>query len=291
MTATPSTQSDRQTWRIIDLINWATDFFQSHNIDNARHEVDWLLSDLLQIERVALYVDFDRPLSKLELAAFKQLVIRRTNGEPFQHIIGKGPFFGRDFKVTPDVLIPRPETELLIERLQMGSAPATILDIGTGSGCIAITAGLLFPDAQVSAFDISEKALEIAKENANLLGAGNVTFKELDFLNDLPSSDFDVVLCNPPYVSESELPELEPTVRDHEPTTALTDHSDGLTFYRRLAQVGQKLLRPGGRLIVEIGGPQQVKAIRVLFASLGGKLSIHRDLQGDERVIEVRFTD
>jgi release factor glutamine methyltransferase len=289
LTETTPIQSDRQTWRIIDLINWATNFFLSHNIANARHEVEWLLSNLLQIERVSLYVDFDRPLSKLELAAFKQLVIRRTNGEPFQHIIGKGPFFGRDFKVTTDVLIPRPETELLIERLQLGNTPASILDIGTGSGCIAITAGLLFPDAEVTAIDISAKALDIAKENADLLDAGNVTFAELDFLDDLPTGNFDVVLCNPPYVSETEMPELPPVVRDHEPAAALTDQGDGLIFYRRLAQVGYKLLRPPGRLIVEIGGIHQVTAIREIFASLGGDLSIHRDLQGDERVIEVKF--
>ena len=290
MTDTPPAQSERQTWRIIDLISWASDFFQAHDIDNARHEVEWLLADLLQIERVALYVEFERPLSTVELAAFKQLVIRRTNGEPFQHIIGKGPFFGRDFKVTPDVLIPRPETELLIERLQMGTDPTTILDIGTGSGCIAITAGLLFPEAQVTAIDVSSKALVIAAENAKLLSAGNVTFGELDFLDDLPSGTFDVVLCNPPYVSETELATLEAVVRDHEPAAALTDHGDGLTFYRRLAQVGKNLLTPGGRMIVEIGGTHQVKAIRELFANLGGEMAIHRDLQGDERVVEVKLT-
>ncbi len=288
--AAPRTPAD-QTWRIIDLINWATEFFQTHNIENARHEVEWLLGDLLQIERVALYVDFERPLSKLELAAFKQLIVRRTNGEPFQRIIGKGPFFGRDFKVTLDVLIPRPETELLIERLQLGSPPMRILDIGTGSGCIGITAGLLYPAAQVTAIDVSGKALEIAKENAKTLGATNVEFAEVDFLTYLPGDIFDVVLCNPPYVSEAELAQLEPVVRDHEPPIALTDHSDGLTFYRRLAQVGRKLITPRGRMIVELGGAHQVAAVRGLFADLGGDMAVHRDLQGTERVIEVRLAD
>ena len=134
-----------RVWRIIDLIQWGQPHFEERGISNARLEVEWLLGHLLDMDRVDLYVQFERPMEPGELAQFKQLVQRRTAGEPLQYIIGTAPFYGRDFKVTPAVLIPRPESEVLIEQLTRGSRPETILDIGTGSGCLAITAALELP--------------------------------------------------------------------------------------------------------------------------------------------------
>ncbi len=239
-----------------------------------------------------LYVQHDRELSPLELATFKELVSRRAGGEPFQYIIGIAPFYGRDFRVTPEVLIPRPETETLIRVLERPGdevePPGTILDIGTGSGCLAITAALLHPRAQVLALDVSPAALAVAEENARTMGAGNVSFQPLDILTDLPSGKFDAVLANPPYVAADEWPALQREIREHEPEDALTDGADGLTFFRRLAEVGRGLLEQGGRLIMELGGAPQAGPVREMFEGREFAVSMHEDMQGEARVCEAR---
>ncbi len=298
MTPTPTAPFDNaqglakskpRTWRIIDLIKWGTQYFTDRNIENARLEVEWLLVHQLGLERVDLYVQHDRLLTSGELAGFKGLVRRRVAGEPFQYILGKAPFYGRDFLVTPAVLIPRPETETLIQVLRQASPPETLLDIGTGSGCLAITAALLYPDAQVTAVDISQAALDVARENARLLEASNVAIQKLDILRVLLEGKFDVILCNPPYVAADELPALQCEIREHEPRPALTDGADGLTWFRRLAEIGPGLLDPDGRLIVEIGGAPQAGPVRAIFEGAGAEVTIHKDLQGDERVCEGRW--
>ena len=292
-----------QAWSVADLIRWATGYFTEKGISNARLETEWLLAHSLGLQRVDLYVQHDRPLSPTELSQFKELVKRRSAGEPFQYILGLAPFYGRDFRVTPDVLIPRPETETLIRVLQRPTSdqiaaerhipPGSILDIGTGSGCLAVTAGLLYPRAQVLALDSSPRALAVAEANARTLGAANVTFRQLDILNEVPApfdraqgDGFDVILCNPPYIAAEEVPTLEREIREHEPQGALTDGADGLTFFRRLAEVGPRLLQPGGRLIMEIGGDPQTGPVRELFERAGFSVALHEDMQGAARVCE-----
>ena len=273
----------------MDLINWGREYFEKRQIDNARLEVEWLLAQVLSLKRVDLYVQFEQPLEPAELAQFKQLVLRRVSGEPLQYILGTAPFCEHDFLVTPAVLIPRPESEILIERLKQGPDPATILDIGTGSGCLAVTAALLYPAAKVTAVDISPEALEVARENAEHLGAENVTFVEMDILKDTPDGAFDVVLCNPPYISESEWQFLPQEVREREPAVALGDQGDGLTFFRRLAEIGGAMLTSDGQLIVEIGGRAQAGAVEALFTAVGASCSFYPDLQDDLRVGVVRW--
>ncbi len=273
----------------MDLINWGREYFEKRQIDNARLEVEWLLAQVLSLKRVDLYVQFEQPLEPAELAQFKQLVLRRVSGEPLQYILGTAPFCEHDFLVTPAVLIPRPESEILIERLKQGPDPATILDIGTGSGCLAVTAALLYPAAKVTAVDISPEALEVARENAEHLGAENVTFVEMDILKDTPDGAFDVVLCNPPYISESEWQFLPQEVREREPTEALGDRGDGLTFFRRLAEIGGAMLTSEGQLIVEIGGRAQAGAVEALFTAVGASCSFYPDLQDDLRVGVVKW--
>ncbi len=273
----------------MDLINWGREYFEKRQIDNARLEVEWLLAQVLSLKRVDLYVQFEQPLEPAELAQFKQLVLRRVSGEPLQYILGTAPFCEHDFLVTPAVLIPRPESEILIERLKQGPDPATILDIGTGSGCLAVTAALLYPAAKVTAVDISPEALEVARENAEHLGAENVTFVEMDILKDTPDGAFDVVLCNPPYISESEWQFLPQEVREREPTEALGDRGDGLTFFRRLAEIGGAMLTSEGQLIVEIGGRAQAGAVEALFTAVGATCSFYPDLQDDLRVGVVKW--
>ncbi len=285
---TPNPTAPRP-WQVIDLIQWGVGYFTGQHIDNARLEVEWLLAHQLGLERVDLYIQHDRPLTPDELAGFKALVKRRVAGEPFQYILGQASFYGRDFKVTPAVLIPRPETEVLIQVLRLGEPPATILDIGTGSGCLAITAALLYPRAQVLAVDVSAEALAVAGENAQALGADNVTFQEMDILQPVPDGKFDAVLCNPPYVAADEVPGLQREIREHEPMDALTDHADGLTWYRRLAEIGMTLVTKGERLIVEIGGEPQAGPVRGIFEGTGAQVTLHKDLQGDKRVVEVRW--
>ena len=287
----PTAANRSRVWTILDLINWGREYFEKRQIDNARLEVEWLLAQLLSLKRVDLYVQFEQPLEPAELAQFKQMVLRRVSGEPLQYILGTAPFCEHDFLVTPAVLIPRPESEILIERLKQGPDPVTILDIGTGSGCLAVTAALLFPAAQVTAVDISPDALEVARENADQLGAENVTFMEMDILQGDLDGTFDVVICNPPYISESEWELLPQEVREREPEVALRDRGDGLTFFRRLAEIAPALLTPQGQLIVEIGGRAQAGAVEALFTAAGATCSFYPDLQEDLRVGVVRWGD
>ena len=292
-------KAGQQSWRVIDLIQWGTRYFTDRSIPNARLEVEWLLAHQLGLERVDLYVQHDRTLNSDELAGFKGLVRRRVAGEPFQYILGKAPFYGRDFMVTPAVLIPRPETEVLIQVLRQPSAggrptgsrpdPTTILDIGTGSGCLAITAARLYPAAQVTAVDISQEALDVARENARRLGAANVVFQEMDFLQATPEGKYDAILCNPPYVAADEVSTLQREIREHEPRAALTDGADGLTWFHRLAQIAPGLLTKGGRLIVEIGGGPQAGPVRAILEEAGFVVTLHKDLQGDERIVDGRW--
>ncbi|MFB0515303.1 MAG: peptide chain release factor N(5)-glutamine methyltransferase [Candidatus Neomarinimicrobiota bacterium] len=292
------THSKFATWRVIDLIKWGAQYFSDRKIDNARLEVEWLLAHQLGLQRVDLYIQHDRLLSADELAGFKAMMKRRVNGEPFQYILGKAPFYGRDFKVTPAVMIPRPESEVLIQVLRQGPPPASILDVGTGCGCLAITAALLYPGAHVLAVDISPEALNLARENAEGLGAGNVGFQQVDVLADVQSlfdedqgDGFDAILCNPPYVAAEEVPALQREIREHEPLAAVTDGADGLTHFRRLAQIGPEILRPGGRLIVEIGGSPQAEPVGAIFEGSGAEVTLHKDLQGDARVYAVRWEE
>ncbi|MBA7617263.1 MAG: peptide chain release factor N(5)-glutamine methyltransferase [Calditrichaeota bacterium] len=282
-------QRNPKPWRVVDLIQWGTRYFTDHSIPNARLEVEWLLAHQLSLERVDLYVQHDRCLNTSELAGFKGLVRRRVAGEPFQYILGRAPFYGRDFLVTPVVLIPRPETETLIQVLRKGPELKTILDIGTGSGCLAITAALFYPHTQVTAVDISQAALAAAKENARRLEASNVAFIKVDILKVLLKDKFDAILCNPPYVATDDVPALQREIREHEPRAALTDGADGLTWFRRLAEIGQGLLNEEGRMIVEIGGSLQAKPVRAIFEAAGFAVTLHKDLQGEERVCEGRW--
>jgi release factor glutamine methyltransferase len=275
----------------MDVIKWGADYFTRQGIDNSRLEVEWLLSHHLGIQRVDLYVQYDRPLSPEELTGFRALIKRRVNGEPFQYILGVAPFYGRDFKVTRDVLIPRPESEILIQVLRKGTPPTSILDIGTGSGCLAITASLVYPDASTLAIDISNEALELSRENADTFGTQRIIFQQMDIRTALPGDSFDVILCNPPYVAASEYPDLQREIREHEPPIAVTDNADGLSFHRRLAEVGGSLLNRNGRMLVEIGGSMQSERALSIFSKAGAQAIVHQDLQGEDRVCEVRWVD
>jgi release factor glutamine methyltransferase len=276
-------------WTTIDLIKWGEDYFVSKGISNAKLEVEWFLCHILNYQRIDLYVQFEQPLMKDELAQFKEMVRRRIEGEPFQHILGKADFYGRDFIVNKHVLIPRAETEIIIELLKKRDAVESILEIGTGSGCIAITMSLENLTTSIIATDVSKEALNVAKENTQKFGAENIDFKVHDFLQTGINSTFDVVISNPPYIGSDEMDGLQKEVHDYDPKIALTDNDDGLSFYRRFAELGTSLLNENGYMLLEFGGAHQVVAISEIFESHQFNVKFHNDLQGDPRIVEVNL--
>jgi len=276
-------------WTTVDLIKWGEDYCVSKGISNAKLEVEWFLCHILHCQRIDLYVQFEQPLMKDELAQFKEFVTRRISGEPFQHILSKADFYGRDFIVNKHVLIPRPETELIIELLKKRAKTESLLEIGTGSGCIAITVSLENLAPSIIATDISKEAINIAKENVQKFGVENIDFKVHNFLQTGINSTFDVVISNPPYIGSDEMDGLQKEVHDYDPKIALTDNGDGLSFYRRFSETGHSLLNENGYMLLECGGAHQVEAITKIFESHQFNVKFHIDLQGDPRIVEVNL--
>jgi len=274
-------------WRIIDLINWGTDRFSEQGISNARREMDWFLCDILDCQRIDLYIQFEDLLHENNLIKLRQMVQRRLSGEPFQHILGKGSFYGRDFQVDNNVLIPRPETELLIERLKARGKVNSLIDIGTGTGCIAITASLENLAENIFATDSFVSALSVAKENMKIFNVTNVQMAVHNFLLNRFKSKFDVVISNPPYISVDDMSFLQKEVKDYDPYSALTDNADGLSFYRRFADQFDNLIISGGGLLLEFGGNGQKDDIEKIFNGGGLKTKFFKDLQNKWRVVEV----
>ncbi len=280
--------TNTKLWRIIDLINWGTNHFTAKGLNNARREMEWFLCEILTCKRIDLYVRFEEIVDGSEMKIFREMVKRRISGEPFQHIIGKAPFYGRDFIVNQNVLIPRPETEILIERIKTNGKAGSLLDIGTGTGCIAITAEIENLADNIFATDISESSIEIAKENMTLHHVEKIQFARHDFLRQNFKSNFDVVVSNPPYIAVNEMNALQTEVKDYDPPSALTDYSDGLTFYRHFSEQFDNLLKLDGYLLLEIGGGNQQGAVESIFQNAGLNTEFFKDLQQDWRMVEVR---
>ena len=278
-------------WRIIDLINWAESYFKEKGFENPRSEIEWLLRSLLNCNRMDVYLRFEEPLSQTQLSTLRDWVKRRVEKEPLQYITGSCDFYGREFLVNKYVLIPRPETERLIDIVidKMKSIKSQyILDVGTGSGCIATTLGLEVSKSTVLGLDISDAAIGIANKNKEKLSVGNVSFQELDFLNTIPDGQFDLLVSNPPYIPLGEMDGLMKDVRDFEPTLALTDEKDGLTFYQRFAEIGKDLVKTGGWIILEVGLGEHPQKAKAIFQSTGyDEPKLIKDYNGDDRVLIV----
>ncbi|MCK4826997.1 peptide chain release factor N(5)-glutamine methyltransferase, partial [bacterium] len=227
---------------ILEIINKTTKFFKQKDIEHPRLNAERLLAALLEIDRVQLYLQYDRLMSKNETELFRDFVRRRAEYEPLQYIIGETEFMGLNFKVTPAVLIPRPETEILIEKILLlkdtQSFPdPTVWDIGSGSGCIAVALAHYWPECIIIASDVSEDSLSLAEENASLNNVKDkIQFLKHDILTDPINSytQADIIVSNPPYVSLKEYENLGDEIRLFEPKIALTDDSEGLTFYERI---------------------------------------------------------
>jgi len=285
-------------WTILNLIRWTDERFRREGLSTPRLDAEVLLAETLGVDRVGLYTHFDQPLHPEELARFKKLFQRRLQREPVAYIIGRREFWSLTFKVTPDVLIPRPETEILVaEALNVLSSPTRtarhfrILEMGTGSGAISVALAREFPSASVLATDLSAKALIVAQENASRLGVGErVQFLRGDLFVPVEKEfAFDLIITNPPYIAEEDFPSLPPEVRGFEPRLALDGGKDGLNFFRRvLPRVGE-FLNPGGWFLAEIGAGQEGKIRQIAegnpeFVSRG----FVRDLAGIERVFKAR---
>lgn len=277
-------------------IQSATELFAAdeHLRENARRDAESLILHTMGISRAALLSNPARELSAEELGRYREFITRRAAHEPLQYITGTQEFYGFPFRVTPAVLIPRPETEHLVEAvLERVPHDRTlyIVDIGTGSGAIAIALALHLPQAEVFALDLSPAALEIAQENAVALKASaRIRFAVSDLLDSLPAQQkfepFDVVVSNPPYVPSSDAAQMHPQVRDYEPASALFAGGDGLDVYRRLIPQAREALRPGGLLALEIGFGQR-RAIEELLSGWHD-ISFVDDLQGIPRVALAR---
>tara|TARA_B100001540_G_scaffold50158_1_gene45270 strand:+ start:2601 stop:3473 length:873 start_codon:yes stop_codon:yes gene_type:complete len=283
----------KQVWRIIDLIEWGEDYFKQHKFDSPKQEIEWLLCDLLDHKRVDLYINFEQKVPNDKLALLKKWIKKRLKRMPLQYITGVTEFYGNKYFLNDDVLIPRPETERLVdislECINKLSHPR-ILEVGTGSGCISISIALMRGDAKILSIDISQNALNKAQENSDYHKTNNVKFLNLDFLKEIPSERFDIIVSNPPYIPLEEMKNIMIDVKEYEPEIALTDFNDGLVFYDRFADLGSKLLKKGGWMVLEVGIDDHPEKVAKLFKSKGySNIELVSDYNKDKRVLKVKI--
>jgi len=287
-----STKGVKKTWRIIEIIKWGEEYFKIKGFENPKQEIEWLLCDLLQLKRIDLYLKFEDIINKSKLKKLKSWIKRRIQREPLQYITGKVEFYGLKFISTPQALIPRPETERLVDitlnSLKKIPEPK-ILEIGTGSGCVSIAVSNKKPRANILSLDISKNALELAEINAKSNNCKNINFLEMDFLNEIPDGRFDILISNPPYIPQKEIENIMPEVKNYEPRIALTDFEEGLNFYFRIAKVGRTLI-PNGIIILEVGLGNHPQKVFSLFKEAGfDQLELIKDYNNNERILKINI--
>ena len=268
------------------------DKIKAAGIDNPALETSLLISKVFGVDKIDIYTQPEIEIDGESLKEFQEIIDRRLGREPIGYILGETEFYSRKFFVGSEVLIPRPETEKLVEEslniIGNMSSPF-VIDVGTGSGCVAITIGSERSDSMLVASDISFDAILVARENAKRLNVQNIAFVHSDFLNFVKERSFDIVVSNPPYISETELCGLEPDVRDFEPLVALRGGEDGLDCIRRVAGGAVSVLKNGGWCIMEIGGQQNKEAMGLLRSFGYRDISFSEDLSGIKRVIKGRW--
>jgi release factor glutamine methyltransferase len=280
-----------ESWTIRRVIAWATEDLKKRGMSSPRLDVELLLGRILGLDRVRLLIDAERPLEKAELTRYREMHQRRRAGEPVAYLLGVREFYGRSFRVDPRVLVPRPDTETLVEvaleRTRHLSLSARVLDLCTGSGCVAITLSRERPTTSVLGADISPDALSVAAENALRLGAVTLGLIRSDLFSALEAGRdrFDLITANPPYIADRELPTLQVDVRAFEPRLALAGGADGLAVIRRLVAEAPPFLDAGGVLALEVGAGQ-AEHVRRLFEVRGfHNITTRRDYGGHERVV------
>jgi release factor glutamine methyltransferase len=289
-----------ERWTVRRILEWTTAFFNRKQVDAPRLSAELLLAHILNQPRIKLYTDYDRPLSDQDLSQYRDLVKRAGEQEPIAYLTGKAHFFNLEFDVTRDVLIPRPDTETLVEnvlqaaRLDEKLTAPRVLDLCTGSGCIACAIARGLKGAQVLAVDVSPAAVAIARKNVERLGLGDrVTVEQGDLYEPLSrvvdAAPFDLIVANPPYIASADVPKLDRSVRDYEPTQALDGGVDGLVLHRRILEQATTRLTPGGRIYLEIAYDQGETALRLFdpYPELQDVL-ILKDYGGHPRVVAAR---
>ncbi|MBW6511354.1 MAG: peptide chain release factor N(5)-glutamine methyltransferase [Desulfuromonadaceae bacterium] len=275
-----------ETWTLLNLLKSTASYLDGRGIAGGRRDAELLLGQVLKLDRVGLYLNFERPVTVAELDTYRELVRRRAAREPLQYILGETEFWSLPLRVTPAVLVPRSDTEVLVEEaLQRLPASGNCLDIGTGSGAIAIALAHERPAASFTAIDIDPAALAVARDNAERHAvSGRIAFAEGDLFQ-LAAGCFDLIVSNPPYIRCGDLAGLMPEVRDFEPRRALDGGEDGLDAYRALTRQAPARLNFGGWLLVEIG-IDQAAAVRELFTAAGfTDIFMRADYAGIDRVI------
>ncbi len=284
----------REPWTVRRVVAWMAEDLAARGVDSARLDAELIVAKALDCDRVRLYMDLDRPLVDAELSAIRELLRRRRAREPMAYLLGYREFYGRRFTVDRRVLVPRPETELLVERallhLRGEGRPAEphVVDVGTGSGAIAVTLAAEHAGLQVDAVDLSEEALQVARANAERHEVHErVRFHVGDLLAPLPAGRrYDLIVANLPYVAEADLDGLQPEVAQWEPRLALSGGPDGLDLVRRLLEQLPGRLRSGGWVLLEIGA-EQGQAVHELLRAAGlRRVAVHPDLAGRPRIAE-----
>jgi release factor glutamine methyltransferase len=275
---------------VLESITLSTDYLTNKGIESPRINAELLLAHILKCKRLNLYLSFEKPLTEEEIIKYRELLRRRSKFEPLQYIIGNVEFYGIDFKINPSVLVPRQETEILIENIikQYAQYDALkILDIGTGSGNIAISLAKNLDNSFITAVDISDDALKTAIENAMLNSVNDRTeFIKLDILKDeLNRNDFDIVVSNPPYISIEEFNTLRPELKEYEPKVALTDYNSGFSFYETISAKSNFLLKSGGRLFFEVGKGQLSHVLEIMNNNHFKNVTVQKDYLNIERVV------
>jgi release factor glutamine methyltransferase len=272
---------------ILEILNLSADYLKNKNVDEPRLSSELLISHVLKIKRLDIYLQYDRQLTDDETGLVRELLKRRAAHEPVQYITGRTEFYGLIFNVDRSVLIPRSDTEILVEKAieLIGKREVKIFEIGTGSGCIAVSVAKNCPNAEITACDISDEALKTAVLNAKLNSVEDrIKFVRLDFLKDKPMGKFDLIISNPPYIEKTVLETLGLQVRKYEPAAALTDGGDGLAFYRRINDTAQDILEKDGLIILEIGYDQAEKVIDIYKKSFRN-INILKDYSKNDRVV------
>lgn len=288
------TDSSSEPWSIKRVLAWASDDFRRRGNTSARLDAELLLGEALGLDRIKLIVEAERPLSDAELARYRALIKRRRAAEPIAYILGRREFFALPMRVDRRVLIPRPDTEILVEAALEGTRErhlyGRMLDLCTGSGCVAIAFAKERPTWRVTAVDLSPDAAAVARDNVLRAGVVNhLTVLEGDLFEPLePGARFELVTANPPYIPSGDIAGLDADVRDFEPRLALDGGADGLDITRRLVGAAASYLEPGGLLALE-GGYDQAPAVSALLESAGFvEVTRHKDLAGIERVVSGR---
>lgn len=280
-------------WTIGRILKWTEQYFKDKGIESPRLDAEVLLAHVLEKQRIYLYVHFDEPLQPGELAAYREMIKKRVLRVPVAQILGEKEFMGLTFKVTADTLVPRPDTEILVQaavdrlRAMAGEEPLRFADIGTGSGAICLSVLHYLAGTVADTVDISPAVRAVAEENAASLGlADRITFHTGDLLQPLSGISFAAILSNPPYIPEADIVKLAPEVRLKEPHTALSGGQDGLDFYRRLANEAPAMLVPGGFTAFEVGIHQAGDVADLLKANpLIDRTEILPDYAGIDRVV------